>query len=636
MKPSISISGSNHIISLAKQILEEIAIPEGIDVRYIHHEHTTDYVDFLKNIDAYRFGPTNLLICGMETSKFIHDHGRIPSIPIRITGFDLLNAIHESLLFSPEITIIATYPILSDIGMYEKLLKIRIHQFIVDPNDSTQALTDALKSSGCKAVIGSSIVCNLAEQNGIKGIFLYSKSEVYNALKQAIDTISAYLRETERAEMLKAVVDYANSGIIGTDRHFRITTFNPAAEKVLGMKASTVMGKPFHHVFPEFSLPRTKNTTLPKINEPGKIRGRSIVFNSLPINVKSQAHGQVTVLHDIASIRTAEARIRRDLFQKRFVAQHCFEDIAGRSEVICKTVKKARVFAGSDSPLLIIGETGTGKELFAQSVHNACSRKDNPFVSINCGALTESLLDSELFGYEKGAFTGARQEGKTGLFEMAHMGTIFLDEIGDISPAVQVRLLRVLQEKEIMRIGGTRLIPVDVRVIAATNRDLWSLVETGKFREDLFYRLNVLELKIPSLRDRLSDIPELVRTFLIKKALSVNTNAVLEAFTPPVTYAWPGNVRELENVLERFCALASDYQPSRENYAQLLDECFVMRMQTRWASSGIAGQKRRKINGDEIAMTIDEMNGNKTTAARRMGISRTTLYRKIREQHQQK
>lgn len=633
MKPSISVSGSNHIIALAKSALEEITIPDGVDIHYIHHNNPVEYTNFLNHIQADLFSPTRLLVCGTETSALLQDRYGIASIPIRVTGFDLLNAIYEALQYSPEITIVTSYPLLPDIEKYEKLLHVRIHQIIASPDDAPYDIIDRIKASGSKAVIGSSLVCNAAVQHGVKGIFLYSKAEVLNALKQAVNTISVYLQEAERAEILKAVVDYASSGIIGADRHFRITTFNPAAERILGIKAGRVTGKPFQDIFPEFALQITKNAAAPKINETGKIGGKRVVFNSLPINVKGRIHGQVTVLQDMVSIRTAEARIRRDLFQKRFVAQHRFENIIGSSDIICKTVKKAQTFAGSDSPILIMGETGTGKELFAQSAHNASIREDYPFVSINCGALTESLLDSELFGYEKGAFTGASQEGKTGLFEMAHMGTIFLDEIGEISPAVQVRLLRVLQEKEIMRIGGNRLIPVDVRVIAATNRNLWALVESGQFREDLFYRLNVLELQIPSLRDRPSDIPDLIRSFLKKRSRNIHADMLIEGWTPLQSYAWPGNVRELENVLERFCALAADAEPTLDTYTRILDECFVMRRHARVADSPSipAAPQKRKIDPDEIIKAIEDMDGNKTTAAKKMGISRPTLYRKIKE-----
>ena len=230
MKPAIIISGSNHIVSLAKSVREEIVVPEGVDIQYINFNNFGDYADFFNNINTYNFNPTRILVCGTETSVTLNDKFGIASIPIRITGFDILCAIEESLHYAPDVTIVTSYQALPHIDSYEKLLNVRINQIVAPLGGPWQDIVNDLKARGCKAVIASSLICNVAERNGIKGIFMYSRPEVYNALKGAVDTISAYLQETERAEMLKAVVDYANSGIIGTGRDFRITTFTPEAE----------------------------------------------------------------------------------------------------------------------------------------------------------------------------------------------------------------------------------------------------------------------------------------------------------------------------------------------------------------------------------------------------------------------
>lgn len=213
-----------------------------------------------------------------------------------------------------------------------------------------------------------------------------------------------------------------------------------------------------------------------------------------------------------------------------------------------------------------MGETGTGKELFAQAIHNASRRQGQPFVAINCAAVPENLLESELFGYEEGAFTGARKKGKPGLFELAHGGTIFLDEIGDIAQAIQIKLLRVLQQKEIMRVGGQHTIPIDVRVIAATNRNLLAAVQEGTFRADLYYRLNVLPLYLPPLRERKEDIPVLLRDMLFKANRTLARYAPViarEILTHLPAYSWPGNVRELQNIAERIMALASNISENK-------------------------------------------------------------------------
>ncbi|MGI6424651.1 MAG: sigma-54 interaction domain-containing protein [Tepidanaerobacteraceae bacterium] len=255
--------------------------------------------------------------------------------------------------------------------------------------------------------------------------------------------------------------------------------------------------------------------------------------------------------------------MRRELYLKGHVAQHTFEDIITCSSIMEKAISEARQFAQAEAAVVITGETGTGKELFAQSIHNTSQRKGGHFVAVNCAAVPENLLESELFGYEEGAFTGARRGGKKGLFELAHDGTIFLDEIGELPLKLQARLLRVLQEKAVIRVGGDRVIPINVRIIAATHRNLEASVKNGTFRQDLYYRLNVLRLSLPPLRERKDDIPLLIDRLLEKicnktaKKPPLLSDAVLKIFC---SYHWPGNVRELQNILERLVVLKGRLQ----------------------------------------------------------------------------
>ena len=280
--------------------------------------------------------------------------------------------------------------------------------------------------------------------------------------------------------------------------------------------------------------------------------------------------------------------------------------------------KKAELFAQSESNVLIYGRTGTGKELFAQGIHNASRRAQGPFVAINCAALPENLLESELFGYEEGAFTGARKGGKQGLFELAHGGTIFLDEISEISAGVQARLLRVLEEREVMRLGGESVIPVDVRVVAATNRDLNTLVQQGQFREDLFFRLYVLELRLPTLAERVEDIPLLMERFLLENKVMLELAEIKQIAHHHLltTYSWPGNVRELKNFAERIVTLCS-MQPDPD---QLLHTIFENRR----------GIKKNHSEKQDILRVLKEVGGNRTLAAANC-ISRTTLWRRLKE-----
>ncbi len=263
-----------------------------------------------------------------------------------------------------------------------------------------------------------------------------------------------------------------------------------------------------------------------------------------PLTVGSMEVGRVITLRDEEVIRDTESEFRQRLVERGFYAKHAFSDIVCQSKEMEACLTKARRAAQTDYTVLIRGETGTGKELIAQSIHNYSDRARQPFVAINCAALTESLLESELFGYEPGAFTGAQKKGKIGLFERANHGTIFLDEIGDISPKLQARLLRVIQEKQVMRIGSDKVIDIDPRILTATNKNLEELVENGIFREDLYYRLNVISLYVPALRERRSDILPLLKTFIGDNAFS-QIKPEEKAFL--TEYSWPGNVRELQN-----------------------------------------------------------------------------------------
>lgn len=273
---------------------------------------------------------------------------------------------------------------------------------------------------------------------------------------------------------------------------------------------------------------------------------RNYILDKVPLRIGSTQIGYYVTLQDEAEIKDMEISLNKKLIEKGLFAKYTFNDIRRSCPVMTEAVELAKKAAVTEYNILITGESGTGKELFAQSIHNYSNRKDKPFIGVNCAAIPESLLESELFGYEEGAFTGASKKGKIGYFEQANHGTIFLDEIGDISPKLQVRLLRVLQERQVMRIGSDRVINVDLRIIAATNRDLKKEVEKGTFRSDLYYRLNTLHIVVPPLRERKEDILLLFKWFLKDDYVRISQkdrNLLLG-------YSWPGNVRELEN-----CAL---------------------------------------------------------------------------------
>ncbi|MBA1334376.1 MAG: Response regulator of zinc sigma-54-dependent two-component system [Firmicutes bacterium] len=357
----------------------------------------------------------------------------------------------------------------------------------------------------------------------------------------------------ERERQIRAVIDSVDEGIVAIDKNGTITIFNHSAERIFNLDEDEVLGKPAAEILAgDIPILRSIKTGQCYDNEEIILRtnrGTShYITTGRPImNEKEHIVGAVASIKDINKVIEL-------VYSMTSPPSITFSDILGISESITYAKNIAKMVATSNSTVLIRGESGTGKELFARSIHMSSSRKDKPFVPVNCGALPDTLLESELFGYEEGAFTGARKGGKQGLFRFAHGGTLFLDEIGELSPQLQVKLLRVLQGGKVRRVGGTEEISVDVRVIAATNNNLEEMMKEGLFREDLYYRLNVVPLFIPPLRDRKEDILILVENFIeqvgknMGKPIKGITRQAMERL---MEYHWPGNVRELSNVIER-------------------------------------------------------------------------------------
>lgn len=369
------------------------------------------------------------------------------------------------------------------------------------------------------------------------------------------------------------------------------------------------------------------------------LNGRHLLVHRAFATEKGSRRQLIVTLKDENEIERLQRAVQRDAIRRGMVANYTFNDIVGRSEATSKAVEEAKIYSRTHSAVLLTGETGVGKEIFAQSIHNASHRQHGPFVGINCATIPENLLESELFGYEGGSFTGAKKEGKRGLFEYANGGTIFLDEIGEMPVQLQARLLRVLQDKkEIRRVGGDKVFPVDVRVIAATNQNLQEEVCSKRFRQDLYYRLNVLHLHILPLRERVEDIPELVTYFLSQKAAKfgvVPPRINERAIQILQEYRWPGNVRQLEGFIERYAVLSG-----KEDFASLLQRLVVEKGGNELLSIGVPSFQ---TTSKSVLVEIDTMaNIEKQLIntllprygigelAKRLGISRTTIWRKLK------
>ncbi|WP_347488824.1 sigma-54-dependent Fis family transcriptional regulator [Desulfoscipio sp. XC116] len=442
---------------------------------------------------------------------------------------------------------------------------------------------------------------------------------------------------------LRTVLDIAYDGIVVVDKEGYITFFNQSLAEFFGLEPRDAIGRHVTGVLDNSRLHIVARTGVPETSQLQQVGGSYYVVSRLPIVENGRVVGAVgkMMFRNLEEIRELARRMDnlenqlsfyREELQKKGGTSYTLDSIITVSPAMMQLKREAMQAARGISTVLIRGGSGTGKELFAQAIHAASPRREGPFVKVNCASIPEHLLESEFFGYDPGAFTGARRGGKPGRFELAHGGTIFLDEIGDMSSSLQAKLLRVLQDRAFDRVGGTHPIQVDVRVVAATNRDLEDMVAGGAFREDLFYRLNVIVLTIPPLRERPEDIAPLVHCFLRKYngifGIRV-TDLHAEALEVLKQYQWPGNVRELENVIERAVNFATGSIVKEKDLP-----AYLRRRNFESGRQASAGNYRERLGDAEREIIISALKaaeGNKTRAARMLGISRSRLYVKLKK-----
>ncbi len=446
-------------------------------------------------------------------------------------------------------------------------------------------------------------------------------------------------------ERMRNVFMTMSDGVIILEQNGHIVQVNPVAEKLLGRGSKYMEGQSYLKAFPEFIWIQDTLQNGQDFNDvETPLQGTAGTINCLASSKpmwgeNAQAvNGAVIIFNPVKKIRNLVNRM------SGAHASFNFHDIIGQNPKLLEAVQTAILAADKRSNILLQGESGTGKELFAQAIHNASSRKNGPFIALNCGAIPRELLGSELFGYVEGAFTGARRGGRPGKFELASGGTLFLDEIGEMPLGKQVSLLRAVQEKEISRIGDDKVIPVDVRIICATNKDLKAEVEKGNFRQDLYYRLNVIRIRLPSLRERREDIPLQFNYFLnqISQKMQIPAPRVEPAVIQYLTnYDWPGNVRELQNVVERMINICNGNTITVEHLPQEILNQFTTvnnnsaQTLSRGASVNMQRQRQKQMQGlmeqEEIIKLLGKYGGNITRVAQEMGISRNTVYRKMKK-----
>ncbi|MDD4753808.1 MAG: sigma 54-interacting transcriptional regulator, partial [Desulfitobacteriaceae bacterium] len=612
---------------LAHQVIEEmkesILIKTGL---------LSEGVEMARELE--REGCQVVISRGATAKKIKEFEVGITLVEIRLTGHDLIRAFAEAREEGESIALIIFEDMAYDARTIGKILGIKVHEYLVKDESGIQEAINQAIHVGCRVFVGGASTVKYAQSKGLKSKLITSgKEAVWQAIMEAQKVARVKRQEQEKAGQFRAVMDYTYEGILAADAQGTITIFNPAAEKMLSISVSEALKKNVKDVFPELQLERILTEGKEEVGALAVIKGKQIVLNKIPVIVNNRVTGMVVTFQEVSRLQNIERKIRKRLHPRGYVARYHFPDILGHSSAINRVIHNAIQFSKVDSTVLVIGETGVGKEMFAQSIHNASYRAAGPFVAVNCAVLPENLLESELFGYAEGAFTGARKQGRAGLFELAHGGTIFLDELGEMSPNLQSRLLRVLEEKEVMRLGDEQVIPIDVRVIAATNKDLEQLMANNEFRADLFYRLNVLKIVVPPLRERREDIPLLTNYFLKKYSLRLNKEVQVlteKAMQSLMSYPWPGNIRELENFIERMVVLVSGREITQDDIRSVYPELPEGKIaeQNRKREISISKEDLTAVEEKQIKKVLEETNYNYTRAAQILGINRTTLWRK--------
>ena len=624
----VFIAPNSKLFDLGQKIIADMGLSHQVDS---HLAILSEGVEIARRAEAEN---ADVIVSRGGTAEMIKKSGvRTPVIEISITGPDLAQALIDAKkitgLENPKIAVLAFENMMYDIELFSKLLNLKLTIYQLGSGDDIPAAVEQAENDRVDIVIGGIMTTRLAAMHGMATLILSSGESAFrSAFLEAEKVAGARLLEKEKTQQFQVLVDYSMEGIIGVDRDNIIRVFNPAASRILNIPTATVIGTDIREILPEHYVLSCMQQGKEFLGDILRINQANVLFNIAPIKVADEITGVIVTFQEASRIVEMEEKIRKELYTKGLVAQYRFDQILGISREIMEIKRIAQEFSLIDATVLISGASGTGKELFAQSMHNSSLRKKGPFVAVNCASLPANLMESELFGYVEGAFTGANRKGKPGLFELAHKGTIFLDEISEMDKYGQSRLLRVVQERQVRRLGDDKNIPVDVRIIAASNRNLPRLVREGAFREDLYYRLNVLTLNLPSMRERSGDICYLAQYFLTDMCKNLGKDIAIEdeALRLLESYEWKGNIRELKNFMERLAIMARGPLVSTNViYAMFQNREFDMDHRFSLVEPTEGMDEKTKI-----ISILRSVNFNQTKAAELLEINRSTLYRKMK------
>lgn len=602
------------------KLVSDIVYRETLQLGWNIHIVVTSYETALDDAQNIFDQGYEVLLChgGFREAVF-KKYGR-RTVVIDRSETDLIKALSRAKTLSDTVALTAHMNEAPDLVFMESLLDMHIVPVRYDNRDELEEAIKRIMKTGVRVFVGGGGTGRIVNRLGGQVILDEPQAvNIRNAISRAL-TIAENLRmEQSNLSNIQAMFQYSKEGVICLSAQREIVFYNGQALTFLRATAPQDLPR----FFAALQLDGVLEGGPACLDQVVSINNKHLLINTFPLTISSGVNGAVCFIHDVQSLQKINRKIDTDLSSRGLVANYSVTDIIGQSPPMIKLKENILRYAPTDIPVYIHGETGSGKELVAHALHAASNRTKQPFVVVNCAALPDPLLESELFGYEEGAFTGAKRGGKEGLFEMANGGTLFFDEIGDMSHAVQLRLLRVLDAKEIMHVGGNRFIPINVRIICASHKQLLTLLKAGDFRMDLYFRLAGLCLDVPPLRERMDDIPELVNS--IFKRYGKNTAAL----TPKITrtmqqYVWPGNVRELMAVMESYLVLLGANQACTDSFEEVFRHRNLLFANDHPCTLSESVAAHRRVI---ILKELERNGGDRQKAAKALGISYSSLRR---------
>lgn len=627
-------------------------MPETVPYRFALVAHSQDLVDSVRRVadcDGYTLDwrivdfETAAPVarqCMEEGAEVVICHGGTGNRIVRALGnsvvaidrtdMDVIKALREASRIDRDIILAMHQDEHHDIAVIEDLLDVRIHHVTYSDTRKLFITLEELYAKGVRVLVGGGVTKRGMDDIGGRGfIIAANRHSITEALTRAKVLAGQKRRERAQYENLLAIFRRLDEGVVCVSSEGEPVFVNRKAASLLSID-KPYRDRTAREMFRRLHLFETLRDGEERKDVLAEINGEQLVVTTMPVPTRG-IPGAVALFRDVPSLQMINRKIGEELYTKGFVARHGLGDIKGSSQAVQELKSKIHRFAKADAAVLIYGETGTGKELAAHSLHANSERACKPFVAVNCAALPANLLESELFGYEGGAFTGARRGGKVGLFELAHKGTLFLDEVGEISHEMQLRLLRVIETKEVMRVGGNRFIPVDIRVISASHKPLPELVAVNRFRPDLYYRLATLKMHVPPLREHAEDIPEMLHGLLLRYG---RTESVLggEIRKAVMRYPWPGNVRELLAAMESYLVLLQGDAPDPDLFESILRENTAAQASAVFPGEafdpGASLQENLSLARKRfIEDALRRHNGDAKAASAALGISYSTLWR---------